>query len=107
MEYAYKWMALRKTILNEITRPRKTNVAYSFVSNVSRAKPSIVSVQPGVTAETRNVKGDHGKGRQKKQTREQQATGDLNGNGNMKGNRGALIGEWGKWAQRKGVDKIT
>lgn len=44
IKYAHKWKELGNYILSEVTRPRKTNVSHSLVSNVLNSKSSVLNV---------------------------------------------------------------
>lgn len=59
MEFSDKWMELKKILLREVTRPRKTNVECSLSSEVPSSKSVDMSKLPKITTGTIKVKMDH------------------------------------------------
>lgn len=59
MNCAGKWMGLEEVTLSEVTRIWKGKCCVFALTGGPPSKSSRVSTQPGVTAETRNVKQNH------------------------------------------------
>lgn len=59
MNCAGKWMGPEEVTLSEVTRIRKGKCCVFALTGGPPSKSSRVSTQPGVTAETRNVKQNH------------------------------------------------
>lgn len=66
MKFISKWIQLKNIIVNEVTQTQKNKCLTSFpFCGRKKARNLLgVSASPGITPETRKLKGNHGAGRE-------------------------------------------